>query len=86
MIYFQKQLQQEKLKNELMERQRDLGNKLLNVPSEMISRQVSKYIPSGHGSFENDDNVEMFHCPPQSPFDNVPLPTTRTRVPRKVLY
>lgn len=69
-----------------MERQRDLKNKLLNVPSETISGQVSKYISSGHGSFENNDDVEMFHCPPQSSFDNVPLPTTRTRVPRKVLY
>jgi len=84
-IYLQKELQQEKLKNELMERQRDLGNKLLNVPSEIISQQVSKYIPSGHGCFENNDDV-MFNCPPQSPFDNVPLPTTRIRVPRKVLY
>lgn len=84
MIYFQKQLQQEKLKNELIQKQRDLENKSLNMPSETICHQVSKHIPSCHESFEND--VEVFHCLPESSFDNVPLPTTRTRAPRKVCF
>lgn len=82
-MYSQKQLQQEKLKNEIMQKQKDLESKSRNVAAETISRQVSKHVPSRHESFE-DNNVEEFCSPPHSPFDNVPLPTTRVRVPRKV--
>lgn len=67
-----------------MRKQRDLEKKSLNVTSEKISPHVSMHTPDCHESFEDDD-VEVFHCPPpQSPFDNTPLPTTRNRVPRKV--
>jgi len=66
-----------------MQKQKDLESKSRNMPSETVSRQLSKHIPSRHESFENND-TEEYHCPPQSTFDNVPLPTTRVRAPRKV--
>jgi len=66
-----------------MQKQKDLESKSWNVPSETVSRQLSKHAPSLHESFEDND-TEEFHCPPQSTFDNVPLPTTRVRAPRKV--
>ncbi|XP_060864074.1 mitogen-activated protein kinase kinase kinase kinase 4-like isoform X2 [Metopolophium dirhodum] len=81
----QKQLQQEKLKNEIMQKQKDLETKSWNMPSETVSRQLSKHTTSHHESFEDND-TEEFHCPPQSTFDNVPLPTTRVRAPRKIVY
>ncbi|XP_022178087.1 calponin homology domain-containing protein DDB_G0272472-like isoform X1 [Myzus persicae] len=81
----QKQLQQEKLKNEIMQKQKDLESKSWNMPSETVSRQLSKHTSSRHESFEDND-TEEFQCPPQSTFDNVPLPTTRVRAPRKIVY
>lgn len=81
----QKQLQQEKLKNEIMQKQKDLESKSWNIPPENVSRQLSKHAPSTHESFD-DNNSEEFHCPPQNTFDNVPLPTTRVRAPRKIVY
>lgn len=53
------------------------------MAAEIISRQVSKQVPSRHESF-GDNDVEEIFSPPESTFDNVPLPTTRVRVPRKV--
>lgn len=53
------------------------------VAAETISRQVSKHVPSRHESLE-DNSVEELYSPSESTFDNVPLPTTRVRVPRKV--
>lgn len=72
------QLAQEKLKHELMKKQRELAT------AERISRQVLKKVPSRHASIEENDNDEYICGPPQNSFDNVPLPTSRTRVPRKV--
>jgi len=66
-----------------MQKQKDLESKSRNIPSETVSRQLSKHAQSRHESFEEND-IEKFHCPPQSTFDNVPLPTTRIRAPRKV--
>lgn len=82
-IFLQKQLQQEKLKNEILQKQKDLESKSQTVAVETISRQVSRHVPSRHESLEDNDIEESF-SPPQSTFDNVPLPTTRVRVPRKV--
>lgn len=65
-----------------MQKQKDLESKSWNIPPETVSRQLSKHTPSTHESF--DDDSEEFHCPPQNTFDNVPLPTTRVRAPRKV--
>lgn len=81
-IYSQKQLQQEKLKNEIILKQKDLETKTNNVSDEKMSKQVSQHLSSRHESFEDD--VEEFHCAPDSTFDNVPLPTARVRAPRKV--
>ncbi|XP_026817464.1 calponin homology domain-containing protein DDB_G0272472-like [Rhopalosiphum maidis] len=81
----QKQLQQEKLKNEIMQKQKDLESNSWNIPSETVSRQLSKHAPSNHESFDDND-TEEFHCPSQNTFDNVPLPTTRVRAPRKIVY
>lgn len=66
-----------------MRKQKELEIKSSNVQAKNIFRQVSKHVPSCHQTFE-DDYVEEFRCPPESTFDNVPLPTTRIRVPRKV--
>jgi len=66
-----------------MQKQKDLETKSWNMPSETVSRQLLKHTPSRHESFDDND-TEEFHCPPQSTFDNVPLPTTRVRAPRKV--
>lgn len=60
-----------------MRKQKELEIKSLNVQDE------TKHISSRHESFEDDD-IEEFRCAPESTFDNVPLPTTRVRVPRKV--
>ncbi|XP_025198522.1 calponin homology domain-containing protein DDB_G0272472-like [Melanaphis sacchari] len=81
----QKQLQQEKLKNEIMQKQKDLESKSWKIASETVSRQLSNHAPSTHESFDDDDTEEFYH-PPQSSFDNVPLPTTRVRPPRKIVY
>lgn len=59
-----------------------MESKARNESEEKISQQVSKHLSSRHESFEDDE--EEFHCPPDSTFDNVPLPTSRVRVPRKV--
>lgn len=84
LIDLQKQLQQEKLKNEIMQKQKELESKAWNAAqAETMSRQVSKHVPSRHESFV-DHVEEEFQYPPQSTFDNVPLPTSRVRVPRKV--
>jgi len=66
-----------------MQKQKDLESNSWNIQSETVSRQLSKHAPSNHESFDDND-TEEFHCPPQSTFDNVPLPTTRVRAPRKV--
>lgn len=66
-----------------MQKQKDLESKSWNIPPETVSRQLSKHAPSTHESFDDNDSEE-FHCPPQSTFDNVPLPTTRVRALRKV--
>lgn len=66
-----------------MQKQKDLESKTWSVSRETISPKLSKHTPSRHESFEDND-VEEFHCPPQSTFHNVPLPTTRVRAPRKV--
>lgn len=60
-----------------MRKQKELEIKSSNAQDE------TKHISSRHESLEDDD-VEEFCCPPESTFDNVPLPTTRVRVPRKV--
>lgn len=65
-----------------MKKQNKMETKSWNFPTETISHQISKH--SRHESFEDYD-VEDIHCPSESTFDNVPLPTTRVRVPRKVL-
>jgi len=70
-----------------MQKQKDLDSKSWNMPSETVSRQLSNHTPSRHESFEDNvpvSNTEEFQCPPQSTFDNAPLPTTRVRAPRKV--
>lgn len=65
-----------------MHKQKELELKARNADQvETISRPVSMHAPSHHESFEDE---EEFHCPPESTFDNVPLPTSRVRVPRKV--
>lgn len=75
----QKQLAQEKLKNELMKRQRELAT------AERISRKVLKHTPSYQASLEDKNNDNISLCPPQNTtFDNAPLPTSRIRAPRKV--
>jgi len=66
-----------------MQKQKDLESKSWNIPPETVSRQLSKHAPSTHELLDDNDSEE-FHCPPQSTFDNVPLPTTRVRAPRKV--
>lgn len=66
-----------------MQKQKDLETKSWNVPTETVTQQALKHPKSRHESLE-DDNVEDVNCPPQSPFDNEPLPTTRIRPPRKV--
>lgn len=82
-MYLQKQLQQEKLKNEIMQKQKELESKSRNMAAETVLRQVSKRVPSRHQSFE-DNNVEEVCSPSQNTFDNIPLPATRVLVPRKV--
>lgn len=54
------------------------------MATEIITHQVSKHVPSHHEYLEDD--IEEINSPPESTFDNVPLPTTRVRVPRKVFY
>ncbi|XP_025410972.1 general transcriptional corepressor trfA-like isoform X2 [Sipha flava] len=82
----QKQLQQEKLQNEIKLKQKELELKARNADKiETTSQPVSMHTPSYHESFEDPDEEE-FHCPPESTFDNVPLPTSRIRVPRKIVY
>jgi hypothetical protein len=77
-------LQQEKLQNEIKLKQKELELKARNADKiETTSQPVSMHTPSYHESFEDPDEEE-FHCPPESTFDNVPLPTSRIRVPRKV--
>lgn len=75
--------------NEIIKKQKDLGKKSRNMPSEILPQQVSKHIQSHGELFENRDthNIhvrEEFNHSPQNTFDNLPLPTTRNRVPRKV--
>lgn len=75
----QKQLAHEKLKNELMKKQRELA------AAERISRQVLKHVSSHHTSLDDDDDKDIPLCPPpNSTFDDAPLPTSRIRAPRKV--
>jgi len=77
----QKQLQQEKLKNEMIQKQKELD------AAEKISHQVSNHVPSCHELLEEkEEHIEEFHSFPQSNFDNVPLPTSRVRVQRKIDY
>lgn len=67
-----------------MQKQKELESEAWNVAqAETMSRQVSKHVPSRHESFVNHIEEE-FQGPPESTFDNVPLPTSRVRVPRKV--
>ncbi|VVC37684.1 Hypothetical protein CINCED_3A014993 [Cinara cedri] len=75
---------QENINDKTMQKQNDLGTKLWNMPLETLPQQVTKHVQSRGDLFENCD-TEEFHCP-QSSFDNVPLPTTRVRVPRKITY
>jgi len=51
-MYIKKQLQQEKLKNEIMQKQKDLETKSWNMPSETVSRQLLKHTPSHYESEE----------------------------------
>lgn len=76
----QKQLAQEKLKNELIKKQRELA------ATERISRRVLKHVSSHQLSLDDDDDDEDIPlCPStNSTFDDAPLPTSRIRAPRKV--
>lgn len=81
---------QEKLNNETKQKTNDLGIKSWNMTSETLPQQISKHEQCREQFVENCDIRNMhaqeeFHYPLQSTFDNLPLPTTRFRVPRKVL-
>lgn len=66
----------------MMEKQKSLA------AAEMISQQQApiKHVKSCNNSLaeDDDDDDEVFNCPSQDTFDDVPLPTNRVRAPRKV--
>ncbi|XP_050443316.1 uncharacterized protein LOC126847216 isoform X2 [Adelges cooleyi] len=85
LLQLQKRLIQEKLKDELLEKQKSIETKSWKLPITTFSKPEKKQIPT-HCEFPNNYKFEQLECPPQNAFDDVPLPTTIVRPPRKIMY